>query len=441
LRPFAVLSQKSKLSTQNSTFLKENLMSDEHTSPADLNPMRGRRVVLGVTGSIAAYKAADLASKLTQAGALVEVILTEAALRFIAPLTFQSLTGRPAHTDLWGSQAHVVHVGLGEAAELLVIAPCTADTIARLAHGLADDLLTVTALAARCPLLLAPAMDGAMFEHAATQANLATLRERGARILGPAYGRAASGLVGLGRMLEPAHILAHIRLALAEHGQLHGRHIVVSAGGTQEPIDPVRAITNRSSGKQGFALAQAALDMGARVTLVVGATAAGLPAPYGAGRVDAATAADMAASVLRLSQDADALIMAAAVADFRPRTPTAHKIKKTSVPTIELERTQDILSAVADQREQSGTPCVVVGFAAESQDLLENAAAKLERKRLSMIVANDISASDAGFAVDTNRVSLVLPGGAIEHLPLQSKDAVAAEVLRRVAMLLGAATC
>ncbi|HEU5088861.1 MAG TPA: phosphopantothenoylcysteine decarboxylase, partial [Roseiflexaceae bacterium] len=215
-----------------------------------------------------------------------------------------------------------------------------------------------------------------------------------------------------------------------------GRHIVVSAGGTQEPIDPVRSITNRSSGKQGFALAQAALDMGARVSLVVGATAAGLATPHGAERIDVGSAAEMSAAVKALCADADALVMAAAVADFRPSAPADHKIKKTSVPTIELERTEDILSAIAERRAATGMPRVVVGFAAESQDLLENAQSKLERKRLSMIVANDISASDAGFAVDTNRVNLVLPGGLVEALPLMSKDAVAAEVIRRVVALL-----
>jgi phosphopantothenoylcysteine decarboxylase / phosphopantothenate---cysteine ligase len=401
-------------------------------------PLHGKRIVLGVTGSIAAYKAADLASKLTQAGALVDVILTDAAQRFVTPLTFQSVTGRPARTDLWGGDAHVVHIGLGESADLLVVAPCSATTLARLAHGIADNLLAVTALAARCPLLVAPAMDGGMFAHPATQANLETLRGRGVRILGPAHGRMASGLVGPGRMLEPAEILGQVRLALAAGGPLAGRHVVISAGGTQEPIDPVRYITNRSSGKQGFALAQAALDLGARVTLVVGATAAALPTPPGAERVDTESAGDMAAAVLRLAGGADALIMAAAVADFRPAAPASQKIKKSSVPTIALERTQDILSAVADQRAANGHPRVVVGFAAESQDLLANAQSKLERKRLSMIVANDISASDAGFQVDTNRVSLVLPGGAVEALPLMGKDAVAAEVLARVAAMLGA---
>lgn len=402
-----------------------------------MNPLQSKRIVLGVSGSIAAYKAADLASKLTQAGALVDVILSEGAERFITPLTFASLTGRKAHTSLWEGEAHVLHVGLGEGADLLVIAPCTAHTLAKLAQGQADNLLTLTALAARCPVLVAPAMDGGMFEHPATQANLETLRRRGVQILGPAQGRMASGLVGLGRMLEPAEILGQICLTLGRGGPLAGKHVVVSAGGTQEPLDPVRYLTNRSSGKQGFALAQAALDLGARVSLVVGATAAALPTPTGAERTDVETAAQMAEAVLRLCREADVLIMAAAVADFRPRQVRAHKIKKErEAPQLELEPTPDILLAVAEERRRLGRPAVVVGFAAESEKLRENAQDKLERKSLSMIVANDISAPDAGFAVDTNRVLLLLPGGVVEPLPLMTKGEVAAAVLARVVGLL-----
>lgn len=396
--------------------------------------LQSKRILLGVTGSIAAYKAADLASQLTQAGAEVDVILTEAATKFITPLTFQSLTGRTAYSDLWGSDAHVIHVGLGERADLLVIAPATADVIARLAHGLANDLLTVTALAARCPVLVAPAMDGGMFAHPATQANLKTLAERGVTLLGPAEGRMASGLVGRGRMVEPDEILGHVRLALGRKGPLAGRRIVVTAGGTQEPIDPVRFISNRSSGKQGFAVAQVALDRGAAVTLVAGPTA--LSAPIGARRVDVTTAAEMAEAVLAVA-DADALIMAAAVADFRPAQAADQKIKKAAVPLVELETTVDILSAVAERREATGRPTVVVGFAAESENLIENAREKVFRKKLSLIVANDISAKDAGFSVDTNRVTLIGSGGGVEPLPLMSKEQVAEVVLERVAGLLG----
>jgi phosphopantothenoylcysteine decarboxylase/phosphopantothenate--cysteine ligase len=397
---------------------------------------RSKKILLGVTGSIAAFKAADLASQLAQAGAEVDVILTEAATRFVTPLTFQSVTGRRACTDadLWGAEAHVLHVGLGERADLFLIAPCTADTIAKLAHGLADNLLTITALAARGPLLVAPAMDGGMYAHPATQANLKTLAERGVTVLGPAEGRMASGLVGRGRMLEPEELLGHARLALGRKGPLAGRRVVVSAGGTQEPLDPVRYLTNRSSGKQGFALAQAALDRGAAVTLVAAPTP--LPTPVGAQRVEVQTAAEMRQAVLAACAAADVLIMAAAVADFRPARAAEQKIKKGAVPQVEFEKTVDILSAVAEARERTGRPAVVVGFAAESQNLIENAREKVLRKKLSLIVANDISAQDAGFAVDTNRVSIIDAGGGVEPLPLLSKAQVAETVMERVEKLL-----
>ncbi|MCJ7708061.1 MAG: bifunctional phosphopantothenoylcysteine decarboxylase/phosphopantothenate--cysteine ligase CoaBC, partial [Anaerolineales bacterium] len=384
------------------------------------------------------YKAVDLASRLTQAGALVDVILTEAAQKFVSPLTFRSVTGRPAYTDadLWGQEAHILHVGLAEDTELLVIAPATANTLAKLASGQADSLLTVSALTARCPLVVAPAMDAGMFEHPATQANLETLRQRGAYIAGPAEGRMASGLVGLGRMLEPAELLGHIRLALGRGGPLGGRKIVVTAGGTQEPIDPVRAIVNRSSGKQGFALAQAALDRGAAVQLVSGPTH--LETPVGAERIEVTTAEEMRAAVLVAAAGADALLMAAAVADFRPSKAVPEKIKRgRGTPEVRLEPTVDILGEVMAQREKSGRPAVVVGFAAESQDLRTNARTKLQAKGLSLIVANDITDPNAGFAVDTNRVTLIDASGTLQELPLMSKAEVAEAVLQRVVRMLG----
>jgi phosphopantothenoylcysteine decarboxylase/phosphopantothenate--cysteine ligase len=406
--------------------------------PSHIPLLDNRRVVLGVTGSIAAYKAVDLASRLTQAGALVDVILTEAAQKFVSPLTFRSVTGRPAYTDadLWGQEAHILHVGLAEDTELLVIAPATANTLAKLASGQADSLLTVSALTARCPLVLAPAMDTGMFEHPATQANLETLRQRGAYIAGPAEGRMASGLVGLGRMLEPAELLGHIRLALGRGGPLGGRKIVVTAGGTQEPIDPVRAIVNRSSGKQGFALAQAALDRGAAVQLVSGPTH--LETPVGAERIEVTTAEEMRAAVLVAAAGADALLMAAAVADFRPSKAVPEKIKRgRGTPEVRFEPTVDILGEVMAQREKSGRPAVVVGFAAESQDLRTNARTKLQAKGLSLIVANDITDPNAGFAVDTNRVTLIDASGTLQELPLMSKAEVAEAVLQRVVRMLG----
>ena len=400
-------------------------------------PLSEKRILLGVTGSIAAYKAAELASRLTQGGAQLDVLLTQAALQFITPLTFQSVTGRRAYcdSDLWGSEGHVQHIGLGKGADLLVVAPASANTLAKLAHGLADNLLSVTALAATCPLLVAPAMDGGMFMHPATQANLEILRQRGALVVGPAEGHLASGLTGVGRMVEPLELLGHIRLALGRGGALAGKRVVVTAGGTQEPIDPVRAITNRSSGKQGFALAQAALDLGAQVTLIAGAVH--LPTPVGAERKDVLTAEEMLQAVLAALPQADALVMAAAVADFRPAVQAGNKIKKEEgIPEIRLVNTPDILRAVASQKEQTGWPRCTVGFAAESQHLLDNARAKLASKKLDLIVANDIGAADAGFAVDTNRVVLLYPDGRSEALPLMSKDEVSQVVMQRVVTLL-----
>lgn len=398
----------------------------------EFNPIRGKTIILGVTGSIAAYKAADLASKLSQAGAKVTAILTEAATQFITPLTLQAVTGQRAYTDadLWGQQAHVLHVGLGHQADLLVIAPATANALAKLAHGMADDLLSVTALAATCPIVLAPAMDGGMFTHPATQANLQRLIERGALVIGPEEGHLASGLVAKGRMTEPATLLGRVRHLLAQNGPLQGKKVVVSAGGTREAVDPVRYLTNHSSGKQGFAIAQAALDAGAVVTLI---TTTALPTPPGAHRLDVESAQEMLSAVLQESREADALVMAAAVADFRPANIAAQKIKKESGPlTLELTENPDILTAVAQVRQHNRWPRVVVGFAAETQDLLQNAQSKLKRKALDLIVANDVSASDAGFAVDTNRVTLLAADGTQETLPLQSKTAVAERVITEI---------
>ena len=396
-----------------------------------------KRITLGVTGSIAAYKAADLASKLTQAGAQVDVILSGTAEKFVTPLTFQSVTGRRTYidNDLWGNEAHVLHVGLGRASDLLVIAPCTANTIAKLAHGQADNLLTVTALAMRSPLLIAPAMDGGMYDHPATQENIEILKKRGATFIGPAEGHLASGLSGVGRMLETAEILGHIRILLGQNGLLAGRKIIITAGGTQEPLDPVRVLTNRSSGKQGYALAQTALDMGADVTLIT--TPVSLIPPVGARLINVETAKQMLDAVLKESAESDALIMAAAVADFRPKNQARDKIKKEGgIPQIELEATEDILKTVAGEGSGRERPRVVVGFAAESRDLLENASHKLQSKGLDFIAANDISANDAGFAVETNRVTLLFADGHQEGLPLMSKSEVAEAILVRVSKLL-----
>jgi phosphopantothenoylcysteine decarboxylase / phosphopantothenate---cysteine ligase len=396
-----------------------------------------KHIVLGVTGSIACYKAADLASKLTQAGAQVETILTSGALQFISPLTFQSVTGQRAYidADLWSSQGHVIHVSLGHHADLVVIAPATANTIARLAHGLADNLLSVTCLAARCPVIIAPAMDGGMFEHPATQANLDLLRSRGVIIAGPERGHLASGLRGVGRMLETPELIGLIRAVLGRGGPLAGFKVVVTAGGTQEAIDPVRVITNLSSGKQGFALAQAAVDLGASVVLICGPTS--LPTPIGATRVDIRSALEMEHAVMAEVPHAQILVMAAAVADFRPAQTAPDKIKKEQgLSHIRLEKTTDILAAVAKQKKSSHRPQITVGFAAESQDLLDNARSKLTAKKLDFIVANDITADDAGFGVDTNRVTLLFADGSKEPLPLMNKGDVAESVMKRVAALI-----
>jgi phosphopantothenoylcysteine decarboxylase/phosphopantothenate--cysteine ligase len=410
--------------------------------------LKDKRILLGVTGGIAAYKVCTLASHLTQIGAQVDVVMTEAATRFVTPLTFQSLTGRPVYTTMWGAldaalgedavlPTHVVHVGLAEAADLLVIAPATANTMAKLAHGLADNLLAALALATRCPLLLVPAMDVEMWGHAATQANVATLRERGAHLAGPARGRMVSGLEGEGRMVEPDEILGHIRLVLGQEGPLAGRRVVVTAGPTREAIDPVRFVSNPSSGRQGFALAQAALDLGAQVTLIAGPTH--LPTPVGAERVDVVTAQGMHDVVLATAGDADVLLMAAAVGDFRPEKAAAQKIKKGDRDLgVRMVRTPDILSAVVVHRADGGFPRVVVGFAAESENLAEHAHDKLVAKDLDLIVANDITARDAGFAAERNRVTILDRDGGVEQLPLMRKAAVAEAVMERVVDLLAA---
>jgi len=398
--------------------------------------LANRRILLGVTGSIAAYKAADLASQLTQAGALVDAVLSEAAQRFVSPLTLASVTGRRAYTDadLWGADSHILHVDLGSGADVVLVAPATAHTLAKLAAGHADTLLCLAALAARGPLLLAPAMDAGMFEHPATQANLDILRGRGAIVLGPAEGRMASGLAGLGRLLEPEEIVGHLRLILGRAGPLAGRSVTVTAGGTHEPIDPVRVVANRSSGRQGFALAQAALDRGASVTLISGPST--LATPVGAERIDVTTAAEMQQAVLSRLEAADVLLMAAAVADFRA-DPSVQKIKRAKGElNLTLRPTEDILALVSQRRKKGSRPRVVVGFAAESQDLVANARLKARDKGLDLIVANDILAADAGFAVETNRVTLIDSSGSVQELPLLTKAEVAEVVLERVGTLL-----
>ncbi len=391
--------------------------------------LRNRQIVLGVTGSIACYKAADVASKLVQAGAKLDVILTAASRQFITPFTFRSLTGRPVFTDMFTPASDLAeeHVELARRADLLVIAPASATTIARIAHGLADDFLALTVLATRAPVLIVPAMDSQMWEAPATQENVETLRRRGVTFVGPAAGRLASGRVGLGRMVDTETVLGAVKVELAKAGDLAGRRIVVSAGGTREPIDPVRFVSNYSSGKMGFALAEAARDRGALVTLV--STTRALPVPYGVELVEVETVAEMREAVLGACNDADALIMAAAVSDFRPATRGEQKIKKgDGGMVLELVQNPDFLLEVPDT-------IVKVGFAAETKDLLENAAKKLREKRLDLICANDVSATDAGFGVETNRVTVLDREGGCEEVPLMTKYDVSHRILDRLAKL------
>ena len=396
-------------------------------------PLAGKQVVLGVTGSIASYKAVDLASKLAQAGALVDVIMSYGATQFVTPLAFRSITHREVVTDTYdvASEFANEHVALARRADVVVIAPATVNCIAKLAVGLADDPLTTTVIATTAPLLVAPAMDAAMYGHPATRENLEKLRQRGVAIAGPAPGRLASGLMGMGRLVEPVELLGHITAILGRDGDLAGRTIVVSAGGTQEPIDPVRVITNNSSGKMGYALAEAARDRGARAVLVAAPT--GLTDPPLVEVVKVQTAEQMAQAVLREVAQADALIMAAAVADYRPVRAAEQKIKKSGDElTIDLEPTTDIL-ATAQGR------FIRVGFAAESENLVANATEKVQRKSLDLIVANDITDAESGFGSDTNRVALIDRQLRVEELPLLTKYEVGNRILDRVRDLLGEA--
>lgn len=397
--------------------------------------LKNKHIVLGITGGIAAYKAAEVASRLVKAGATVDVVMTEAATRFVTPLTFQALTHRPVTTEMFAllRETEIGHVSLAQRADLLIIAPATANTIAKLAAGLADNMLTATALDTRAPILLAPAMETGMWENPLTQDNLARLQEmRDITVVGPGVGRLASGGVGPGRMAEPAEIVDWARIILGRKGPLAGQQVVVTTGGTREPIDPVRFIGNHSSGKMGYALALAARDRGAKVTLVSAPTA--LPAPVGVQQVSVQTAQEMGQAVLAVLPESDALIMAAAVADYRPVEAAAHKIKKSEAGLeLQLVRTTDILAEVAVRRAELGRPRVVVGFAAETRDLVANAQAKLKAKRLDLMVAND---ARQAMGADVNQVTLLDAGGGVEELPLLPKEEVAERVMERVVELL-----
>ena len=389
--------------------------------------LNNKTIVLGITGGIAAYKAADLASKLTQAGAKVEVVMTDAATKFITPLTLRNITRRPVVTDMFelSSEYSVEHVALAEAADVVVIAPATANTIARLAAGIADNILGTIVLATEAPVILAPAMNDVMYRNSVTQKNVAKLKARGFTFIEPEYGRLASGKMGKGRLPETSKIIEVIDRVLGQKQDLNGKRIVVTAGGTREPIDPVRHIGNRSSGKMGYALAEAARDRGALVTLIT--APASLDEPAGVEVIKVKTAAEMKKAVTRAVKKADALLMAAAVADYQPEIIAKSKIKKESAQnlTLKLVKTPDILSEVKGD-------FIRVGFAAESENLVANAKKKLETKHLDLIVANDITRADSGFDADTNRVTIIDKKGKAEELPLMSKREVAERILDRV---------
>ena len=395
--------------------------------------LEGKNIALGVTGSIACYKAVDLASKLIQMQASVDVLMTSAALQFLTPLTFAAITHRPVVTSMFDpeSELSINHVAAAERADLVAVVPATANSLAKIARGMADDPVSATILATRAPVLVAPAMDANMFDNPATQTNVEILKERGVYVAGPGEGRMASGLIGRGRLLEPAELVGHIRILLGRDGDLAGRKIVVSAGGTREAIDPVRVIANHSSGKMGYAIAEAARDRGAQAIIVSAPTA--LPDPTGVKVVKVNSALEMGYALDMECVEADAIIMAAAVADWRVAEIADQKVKKGAADTwtIDLVKNPDLIAGIASNR------LVKVGFAAESEDLIENARAKIQSKGLHFIVANDITATDAGFASDDNRVIILDREGSAERLPLMSKYDVGAEILDRVVPMLG----
>ncbi len=407
------------------------------SASSDLSPLRGARVVLGVSGGIAAYKAIEVCRRLFDAGAHVMPVLTDDALRFVGALSFSALASEPARVSLWDGPEPSPHTYLGQSADLVVVAPATSNTLASYAAGLADNLLTATLLATTAPVLVCPAMHTEMFEHASVQQNLAVLRERGVHVVDPGIGALASGDYGAGRLADIDVIVARAAGVLAPSRDLAGRHVVVSAGGTREAIDPVRFIGNRSSGKQGYALAEEAHARGAKVTLV---TTMGRPTPSGVVEERVESAAQMQAAMQRLADDADVIVMAAAVADFRPVNPAAQKIKKShdpgaadDVPAIVLERTPDILAGLGVAKRPGQ---VLVGFAAETHDLRKYAVEKLHKKGADMIVANDVTVAGRGFETDTNEVSIFLTDGREEHVELSSKRAVARTVIDLVVSLL-----
>ena len=391
-------------------------------------PLKNKRIVLGVTGSIACYKALELASKLVQNGALVDTIMTKSSQEFLTPLAFKSLTHRDVVTNMYdiNSQFAINHVGLAESADIIVIAPATANTIAKISNGMSDDSLTTTVLAAKCPIVIAPAMDGNMFDNPATQNNIATLISRGIFISGPEYGRLASGLIGNGRMTSPKKLVNIVTTTLGFNGDLSGKKILISAGGTAEPIDPVRFITNKSSGKMGYSLATAARDRGATVTLVSASNM--LETPIGMQTKKVKTSSEMYDVISKEIIEMDAIIMAAAVSDWTPEKYSSSKYKKNGTEnwSIDLIKTTDIIANISKPN------LIKIGFAAESDNLIENGKSKIQSKSLDLIVANDILDKNNGFESDTNKVSIIHPNGDVEAIPTMPKYEIANEILDRM---------
>ncbi len=386
-------------------------------------------MLLGVSGGIAAYKAALVARLLKAAGADVAVVLTEAATRFVGADTFSALTGEPAYTSLWERPGEVLHVRLAREADVVVIVPATANILAKLAHGLADDLLSATVLEATCPVVIAPAMHSGMWEHPATRANVEVLRSRGAEIVGPATGPLAHGDEGVGRLAEPDDVVDAVRGALGPR-DLAGRRLLITSGPTHEPIDPVRFLGNRSTGKMGAALAAEAVARGAIVTVVLGP---GAVVPSGVEVVSVQTAEEMRDAVLARFADVDAVVMAAAVADFRPKAIADQKLKKDAgIPEVFLEPTPDILAELGERREEQ----ILVGFAAETQDLERAGREKLASKHLDLLVVNRVGEEGTGFGADSNDAMLLAASGEDEPLRSWSKRELAAAVLERVSTLL-----
>ncbi|HVL88717.1 MAG TPA: bifunctional phosphopantothenoylcysteine decarboxylase/phosphopantothenate--cysteine ligase CoaBC [Actinomycetota bacterium] len=397
----------------------------------DVGALRGARILLGVTGGIAAYKAVEICRLLQKAGAEVRVIMTKAATRFVGQATFAAITHHPAPADVFDDADQTLHVRLARWADLMIVAPATANTIAKAANGIADDLVSSTLLMRAGRLLVAPAMHTEMWQHPATQANIATLRERGAAFVGPEEGELSIGDEGIGRLAEPPDVVAAAAALLASRGDMTGLRVLVTAGGTQEPIDPIRFIGNRSSGKMGFAIANEAARRGAQVTLVTGPSALADPDRVTVVRVR--TSQEMRNEVVARFDDCDVVVKAAAVADFRPAKPSDHKLKKDEgAPDIALERTPDILAELGLTK----THQILVGFAAETQDAVAYARKKLAAKNLDMVVANVVTEPGAGFEHDTNRAMLIAADGSEEDLPLQSKAAMAAVICDRIAVRL-----